>query len=118
MSKPKRAHCEAFIHIACTHTQKEHIKENAKKVGAKSITEYILTLGLKGNTKEFRFMRRKADELLVTADTYRQLRDIVKILKTNPNADEKLIKETLKVIRKVGKGITLNRLKNDIENSL
>ena len=112
MSKPKRANREAFLHIACTHSQKEQIKANAKKAGAKSLTEYVLTLALKGNTEEFGFMRRKADGALINADTYRQLRDIAKILKTNPNGDEKLIQEALQVIQKIGKEIVLNRLKN------
>ena len=118
MSKPKRAHREAFIHIACTHSQKEQIKENAKKEGAKSLTEYALTMLLKGNTEEFGFLRRKADGALVTADVYRQLRDIAKILKTTPTSDKALLEENLRVIREVGKEIAMNRLKQEIERSL
>ena len=118
MSKPKRSPREAFLHIACTHDQKERIRANAKKAEAKSITEYILALALKGDTEEFGFMRRKADGALINADVYRQLRDVAKILKANSNVDKKLVEETLTVIRKVGKGMTLNRLINNIEKSL
>ena len=118
MSKPKRAHREAFLHIACTHSQKERIKENAKKEGAKSLTEYALTMLLKGNTEEFGFLRRKADGALVTADVYRQLRDIARILKTTQTPDKALLEENLRVIREVGKEIAMNRLKQDIERSL
>ena len=118
MSKPKRAHREAFLHIACTHRQKERIKENAKKAGAKSITEYILTIGLKGDNEEFGFMKRKADGALVTADVYRQLRDIAKLLKNIPTTDKELLEENLRLIREVAKEITMNRLKQQIEKSL
>ena len=115
MSKPKRAHREAFLHIACTHTQKERIKENAKKAGAKSLTEYALTMLLKGNTEEFGFMRRKADGALVTADVYYLLTEMVQQLKTKPTINEELTKEAIKVVRQVGKEITMHRLKQEIE---
>ena len=118
MSKPKRTHREAFLHIACTHDQKERIKENAKKAGAKSITEYILTIGLKGDTEEFGFMKRKADGALVAADVYYLLTEIGHQLKTKPTPNEELTQEAIRVVREVGKEITMNRLKQQIEKSL
>ena len=118
MSKPKRSHREAFLHIACTHDQKERIKKNAKQDGAKSITEYILTLALKGDTEEFGFMRRKADGALVTADVYYLLTEIAQQLKTKPTPNEELTQEAIRVVREVGKDITMHRLKQEIERSL
>jgi len=118
MSKPKRARREAFLHIACTQAQKERIKENAKKAGAKSITEYALTMLLKGDTEEFGFMRRKADGALVTADVYYRLTEIAQELKTKPTPNEELTQEAIRVVREVGKEITMHRLKQEIERSL
>ncbi len=118
MSKPKRAHREAFLHIACTHAQKERIKENAKKTGAKSLTEYALTMLLKGDTEEFGFMRRKADGALITADVYYLLTEIAQQLKTKPTTNEELTQEAIRVVRQVGKEMTMHRLKQGIERSL
>ena len=118
MSSPKRAVREAFLHIACTQAQKERIKHNAKQAGAKSLTEYALTLLLKGDTEEFGFLRRKADGALVTADVYRRLRDIGQRLKTSPEVDEALLRETIRVVTEVGRDIALSRLANEVEKSM
>ena len=118
MSSPKRATREAFLHIACTQAQKERIKHNAKQAGAKSLTEYALTLLLKGDTEEFGFLRRKADGALVTADVYRQLRDIAQRLKSKPDMDEDLLREAIAIVSAVGRDIALARLANQVEQSM
>ena len=118
MSSPKRSVREAFLHIACTQAQKARIKENAKKAGAKSLTEYALTLLLKGDTEEFGFLRRKADGALVTADVYRQLRDIAQRLKASPEVDEAILKEAITIVTEVGKDIALSRLAKQFERQI
>ena len=115
MTAPKRSKREAFLYIACTHDQKERIKENAKKAGAKSLTEYALTLLLKGDTEEFGFLRRKADGALVSADVYRQMRDIAERLKSEPSLDEALVREAISMATEVRRDIALSRLANQVE---
>ncbi len=118
MTTPKRAKREAFLYIACTREQKARIQDNAKKAGAKSLTEYALTLLLKGDTEEFGFLRRKADGALVTADVYRQMRDIAERLKSETHLDEELVREAIAIADEVRRDIALSRLANQIEQSM
>ena len=118
MTTPKRAKREAFLYIACTREQKARIKENAKRAGAKSLTEYALTLLLKGDTEEFGFLRRKADGALVTADVYRQLRVIAERLKTSSEMDETLLSEAVAIVTEARRDIALSRLENQVEKQM
>ena len=115
MTAPKRAKREAFLYIACTRDQKARIQENAKKAGAKTLTEYALTLLLKGDTEEFGFLRRKADGALVTADVYRQMRDIAERIKSEPRLDEALVREAISMATEIRRDIALSRLANQVE---
>ena len=118
MTAPKRSKREAFLYIACTRAQKERIKQNAKKAGAKTLTEYALTLLLKGDTEEFGFLRRKADGALVTADVYRQMGNIAERLKSEPSLDAALVREAISVANEVRRDIALNRLAKQVEQSM
>ena len=117
MTTPKRAKREAFLYIACTRDQKARIQDNAKKAGAKSLTEYALTLLLKGDTEEFGFLRRKADGALVTADVYRQMRDIAERLKSDTSLDAGLVREAIQVADEVRRDIALSRLTREVEKA-
>lgn len=118
MTAPKRATRETHIQIACTYDQKEKIKGIARQAGAKTLNQYALTLLLQGNTEEFGFLRRKAEGALVTADTYRQLREIAQALKARPDSNTELVKAAIDLVNEVGREITLARLANQVEKSL
>lgn len=118
MTAPKRLKREAFLSIACTHAQKARIKQNAQKAGARTLTEYALTLLLKGDTEEFGFLRRKADGALVTADVYRQLRAISERLNAEPTLTNALLQETLQVVTDARRDIALSRVAQQVEISL
>jgi len=118
MSAPKRATRETHIQIACTHQQKDQIKEIARKAGAKTLNQYALTLLLQGSTEEFGFLRRKAEGALVTADVYRQLRAISQALKARPDANTDLVRDAIAVVTQTGIDIALARLANDVETAL
>lgn len=122
----KREGKTASIEITCTPSQKTAIKARSQSVGAKSVSEYLLTIALKGNVDDYGFMRRKADGPLVNAATYQRLGEMIELLETRICATSKdslfsaspdaqsLLQELIEQIHETRREIALNRLKNAV----
>lgn len=115
MPKPDRK--TQLIRIACTPAQKNALKAKAKEGKARSLSEYLLTLGLEGRTEEFGFMRRKAEGALVNAMTYARLTEMLQVLQSH-SGDTALVSEAIALLEEVRREIVLARLTQRVEEVL
>lgn len=112
---PKR---EQHIKVWCTADQKERVLSNAQRNGAKSTSEYLLTLGLNGVTDEYSSARRKADGPLLNAKVYLKLFHMIEALQQRPDAGTKLVEEAIALIHEVRRDIAINRLRHNAEREV
>lgn len=108
---PKREH----IKVWCTADQKARVLSNAQRNGAKSTSEYLLTLGLNGLTEEYSSARRKEDGPLLNAEVYLKLFNMIEALQQRPDAGTELVEEAIALIHEVRRDIAINRLRHNAE---
>ncbi len=111
----KRTNKEVSIEIRCTASQKKAIQANAQKLGAKSMSEYLLTLGLEGLTKDYDSMRRKADGALLNAATYELLGTLSADLKARPDSELQVVQDAISLIHETRREIAFKRFENAVE---
>ena len=105
----KREVRSEFIKLRCTPREKETIQKNASSSGASTVSDYLLTLGLESHAQEYSSARRKADGILVSAEVYLNLFEMIEALQLRPDADVTLVKEAIVLIQQVRREIILNR---------
>ena len=87
---PKAHTKTASIEISCSPEEKEQLRQNATRAGT-SVSRYLVTLGLNGNTTDYGTLRRKADGALVNAELYQRLGEMVTALQASPDFSWSLV---------------------------
>jgi uncharacterized protein (DUF1778 family) len=105
----KREVRSEFIKLRCTPREKETIQNHAASCGASTVSDYLLTLGLESNTQEYSSARRKANGILLSAEVYSKLFEIIEALQLRPDADIALVRETIALVHEVRREIVLYR---------
>ena len=111
---PKAHTKTASIEITCSPEEKEQLRQNATRAGT-SVSRYLVTLGLNGNTADYGTLRRKADGALVNAELYQRLGEMVTALQASPDYSWSLVQETIDLIHELRREIALSRLRNFVE---
>ena len=112
---PKPELKETYIRVLCTDRQKQLAQAKARAAGARSLSEYALTMMLEGNTDEYGTVRRKADGALVNAELYQRLGEMVAALQASPDYSWSLVQEAIDLIHELRREIALSRLRNFVE---
>ena len=111
---PKAHTKTASIEITCSPEEKEQLRQNATHAGT-SVSRYLVTLGLNGNTTDYGTLRRKADGALVNAELYQRLGEMVTALQASPDYSWSLVQEAIDLIHELRREIALSRLRNFFE---
>lgn len=107
---PKREH----IKVWCTVEDKARVRAVAEATGAKSVSDFLLTLGLNGANDEFAG-RRGGEGPLLNARVYERLFGMIEALEQRPDADITLVKDAVEMIHEVRRDIAINRLRQGTE---
>lgn len=111
----KRLSKDSYFKVYCNTEQKQRIQRHAKAVCAKSVSEYVLTVLLQGDTREYDGLRYKADGMLINAATYQKLGELVDDLRGRKHLEGAEIEAVISLIHEVRLEIATCRLSNKIE---
>ena len=110
----KREH----IKVWCTTEEKKNVKSRSEATGAKSVSDYLLMLGLNGLTDDYGSAREKAEGPLLNARVYGRLFGMIEALEQRPDAEITVVRDAIELIHEVRRDIAINRLRNGFERDV
>ena len=114
----KRSLKRESIKIWCTPEEKENVRARAEATGAKSVSDYLLTLGLNSVPDEYESAREIGEGPLLNAEVYGRLFGMIEALEQRHDAETPLVKDAIKLIHEVRRDIAINRQPKNLEQDL